>query len=193
MNDLDNPIVQALMRLEQTRTRLIVQCTQPPDSDPAESTDTGVHPGASSIGALIVDWITQELLDRTQALASHDGAPGRDLASGVKSDLLGWVKDHPVLSAVSALAIGGIAIGQRRRLLKWALASAAPMLTSQLSAIALPLALQWLASRTAGQRGANQSSEHEHQRATQAPSHPVDRVEPPALSPDRSPAEGSPA
>ena len=60
-----------------------------------------------------------------------------------------WIARHPWASVAAGLLAGGLAVSQRQRLIRWAVAHALPWLTSQASVMAAPLLLQWLSRQAA--------------------------------------------
>lgn len=151
MNTTDTAVEQALMRLEQTRTRLVVRCSQTLDPAPACDDLPGASSGLSPFAGIITEWLSKALLERLGAPSHEQPGIVASITEGIQPALDQWIKSHPWLSVGAGLAAGGLAVTQHRRILKWALVSAIPWLTTQLGAVALPLIVQWLARKSAAE------------------------------------------
>lgn len=155
----DTRIAQALMQLERTRTQLVLRCA-------GGSTEPGAEAGLAPADHELVT-----LLDAV-------------LTEGLADD---WIARHPWASVAAGLLAGGLAVSQRQRLIRWAVAHALPWLTSHAAVMAAPLLAQWL-SRQADQPPAGDAPAMQPDATHQAP----DAADL-GLSEPNSPAAGSPA
>lgn len=152
MRTSDTAIEKALTRLAQTRTRLIVRCSQTPEPDTPSGDESSA---GSALTAMLTGWLTNELMDRLNNPSAERPGIAASLTEGIQPALAEWVKSHPWLGVTAGLAAGSLAVSQHRRVFKWALVSVIPWLTTQLGAAALPLILQWVARKGLNQ-GADQ-------------------------------------
>ncbi len=134
-------ITEALMQLERTRTQLVLRCAGGPAEPGGETTRASADP--ELVGLL-------------------DAA----FAEGMADD---WIARHPWASIAAGLLAAGLAVSQRRRLMRWAMAHALPWLTSQAAIVAAPMLVQWLE-----RQGAQPAPNAEGSPAGPAEHHPAD-------------------
>lgn len=153
----DTRIADALMQLERTRTQLVLRCAGG-SSEP--NADAGLAPTAPELVGLLDTVFTEGLADD-------------------------WIARHPWASVAAGLLAGGLAVSQRQRLIRWAVAHALPWLTSQAAVMAAPLLAQWLSCQAA-QASTDEANAAAGTKAAQAP-------DTTGLSEPNSPTARSPA
>ncbi len=153
----DTRIADALMQLERTRTQLVLRCA-------GGSSEPNAEAGLAPIDPELVG-----LLDTV-------------FTEGLADD---WIARHPWASVAAGLLAGGLAVSQRQRLIRWAVAHALPWLTSQAAVMAAPLLAQWLSCQAA-QASTDEANAAAGTKAAQAP-------DTTGLSEPNSPTARSPA
>ena len=136
----DARIAEALMQLERTRTQLVLRCAG------------GLNEPGEHANQAPSDLELTGLLDTV-------------FTEGLADD---WIARHPWASVAAGLLAGGLAVSQRQRLIRWAVAHALPWLTSQAVVVAAPLLAQWL-SRQAAQAPTDVAQAAADSEAAQAP------------------------
>lgn len=117
----DTRIAEALLQLERTRTQLVLRCA---GGSAEPNTEAALAPADHELVGLLDTLFTEGLADD-------------------------WIARHPWASVAAGLLAGGLAVSQRQRLIRWAVAHALPWLTSQAAVMATPLLLQWLSRQAA--------------------------------------------
>lgn len=155
----DTTRAQALLRLERTRTRLLLRCA----NDQSEAaTETRLQPDGlgfgSTLNTALAEWLANELAARLwpdeplhadQAAGTDDGHPhppplAQSLIQPLAQPFVDWAVRHPWLSMAAGVLAGSLAMSQRQRLLRWVISAGLPWLTSQAAVVAAPLLAQWL-------------------------------------------------
>lgn len=157
----DTRRANALRRMERTRMQLLLRCAGSPDeTTPSPPGPSDVQGFGHSLNTVLGEWLACEIAARLwpEPGAQLDTDPRQGTLFQGSSNppspplpqpLLDWATRHPWLSVLAGLLAGGLAMSQRRQLLRWGVAKGLPWLTSQAAVIAVPLLAQWLARQPA--------------------------------------------